>query len=218
MHKKKSKRINSNALGGKTPSLLSLKPVEIKEYDYQCAHCDRAYKSTTKPQERDALVKAFKLTSGLKVSFTPHISIKDSIVNHVIPSKLVHRILCSDCMAVVRKAMSFPKPVAAKSDRRIYGLAHWENTEELSEALLERMTPDDFEYLRRMPYKKFLNTFYWRLVRSIKLKACGRKCQCCGCISKLLHIHHKTYEHRGREIFHLDDLEVICKDCHAKEH
>lgn len=34
----------------------------------------------------------------------------------------------------------------------------------------------------------------------------------------VLDLHHKTYEHHGDELEHLDDLEFLCRDCHAYRH
>lgn len=71
--------------------------------------------------------------------------------------------------------------------------------------------------LRVMPYKEYLKTEHWRYVRWFVLEARGRKCQRCDATENL-NIHHKSYEHRGRELQHLDTLEVLCRDCHAAEH
>jgi len=32
------------------------------------------------------------------------------------------------------------------------------------------------------------------------------------------HVHHKCYKHVFNEKDHLEDLEVLCQDCHDKEH
>lgn len=71
--------------------------------------------------------------------------------------------------------------------------------------------------LKVMPYKEFLTTFYWDIVRQYKLKQASYKCDLCN-TSKSLHVHHKTYEHRGEEYQHLSDLTVLCSNCHAKFH
>lgn len=52
-------------------------------------------------------------------------------------------------------------------------------------------------------------------MREDTFKQYGR--ECCKCKKKKnLHVHHKTYERLGKE--HLNDLMVLCKDCHSKEH
>jgi hypothetical protein len=41
-------------------------------------------------------------------------------------------------------------------------------------------------------------------------------CERCG--AKGFQVHHKTYAHRGQEDDHLEDLELLCIDCHAYHH
>lgn len=71
--------------------------------------------------------------------------------------------------------------------------------------------------LSKMPYKDFLDSSYWHMVRAYKIESCGAQCLFCGS-SERLNVHHKTYRHRGREHEHLDDLIVVCKPCHKKIH
>ena len=33
-----------------------------------------------------------------------------------------------------------------------------------------------------------------------------------------LQVHHKTYLHHGKEVFYLEDLIVLCDNCHHNEH
>ena len=33
-----------------------------------------------------------------------------------------------------------------------------------------------------------------------------------------LHVHHLTYDHRGDEINHLENLVLLCRRCHMKQH
>lgn len=97
---------------------------------------------------------------------------------------------------------------------------------------IDHLTPEDFkqlssvirifalhnEKLAEMPYEMFLQTPYWKLVRSLKLmKQSIKYCEVCGS-NKQLTIHHTTYAHRGSEHLHLDDLQVLCKKCHFNEH
>lgn len=72
----------------------------------------------------------------------------------------------------------------------------------------------------QMNYKDFLETPYWDGVRNYKLKRAKYCCELCGA-KGVLHVHHKTYEHHGKE--HIKsiankDLIVLCKDCHEKFH
>lgn len=96
----------------------------------------------------------------------------------------------------------------------------------------EHLAPEDFkqlvnvirifalhnEKLALMPYELFLQTPYWKLVRSLKLYLRSiRYCEICGS-NKQLTVHHTTYAHRGSEHLHLNDLQVLCKKCHFNEH
>lgn len=71
--------------------------------------------------------------------------------------------------------------------------------------------------LRRMPYPDFLKTNYWDAVRAYKLYKAHYRCSFCNA-QATLNVHHKTYEHHGLEHEYLDDLTVICKNCHSKFH
>jgi 5-methylcytosine-specific restriction endonuclease McrA len=69
-------------------------------------------------------------------------------------------------------------------------------------------------------YLEFLETPYW-LELAARLKA-QRDWTCERCKRRRppeLNVHHKTYKHLGHEDpDHLDDLEVLCRECHRKEH
>jgi 5-methylcytosine-specific restriction endonuclease McrA len=73
------------------------------------------------------------------------------------------------------------------------------------------------EHIQGMEYLDFLNTPYWDAVRSKKLFQAYYKCSLCD--SNIdLQVHHKTYEHHGYEHENLDDLIVLCGNCHSKHH
>ena len=74
------------------------------------------------------------------------------------------------------------------------------------------------ETLRDMPYADFLNTYYWDIVRKYKLVKGNYSCELCNTKGTVLNVHHKTYEHRGEEYRYLEDLIVLCSDCHGKFH
>ena len=66
-------------------------------------------------------------------------------------------------------------------------------------------------------YQAYLTTPYWREVSRAVKKRAGFRCQLCN--SPLdLQAHHRTYEHKGDELNHLDDLICLCKKCHKNFH
>lgn len=69
----------------------------------------------------------------------------------------------------------------------------------------------------QMTYKMYLSTPYWQLVSYLAKRKAKYKCQLCG-NNKSLNVHHKTYENKGFEIMNMDDLIVLCQDCHQKFH
>lgn len=72
--------------------------------------------------------------------------------------------------------------------------------------------------LRKMPYVDFLKTVYWRSISEyVKIKARYR-CSICNSNELALHVHHRTYDCRGIEIFQLEDLICLCSECHELFH
>lgn len=69
--------------------------------------------------------------------------------------------------------------------------------------------------LRSMPYDEYLKTEHWQNVRATALMRADNRCQLCNSPHQL-HVHHRTYENRGRETS--QDVIVLCKKCHAKFH
>ena len=85
--------------------------------------------------------------------------------------------------------------------------------------LLADQTLTDAEKLAQ--YK---TTYYseWDKVKGTLMKRVN-KCQCCGRTkdqlkSGSLEIHHNSYDHLCNELEHLDDLIVVCPNCHKKIH
>jgi 5-methylcytosine-specific restriction endonuclease McrA len=70
--------------------------------------------------------------------------------------------------------------------------------------------------LATLPYDRFLESPYWDLVRR-ELRAHRCRCERCG-ERDGVHAHHRSYEHRGSEWRHLEDLELLCGVCHAMNH
>lgn len=71
-------------------------------------------------------------------------------------------------------------------------------------------------HLKQMPYDEYLKTTWWQILRADAMKRARGRCQTCNRNDIPLHVHHRTYEHRGEEP--LSDLIVLCEDCHGKLH
>lgn len=80
-----------------------------------------------------------------------------------------------------------------------------------------RMTRELEERFAALPYDDFLQTGYWRIVRDVVRLRDGHACRVCPSTDSL-HVHHRTYDHRGAEYRHLGDLTVLCKGCHERFH
>lgn len=66
-------------------------------------------------------------------------------------------------------------------------------------------------------YYAYLQTEHWKLVRKTKIQSVDGKCQLCGSKDRL-EVHHNSYEHLGKEEQYMNDLIVLCHDCHSKFH
>lgn len=71
---------------------------------------------------------------------------------------------------------------------------------------------------RERPYKQYLCSPIWKYTSSVLKVFGGYTCQECGKRSSPAHlrVHHVSYRHVGSELEHLEDLEVLCTDCHMK--
>lgn len=66
-------------------------------------------------------------------------------------------------------------------------------------------------------YQDHLESDYWKAVsKAVKARAKYR-CQLCNSQHDL-HAHHRTYDNRGKELDHLDDLTCLCRRCHEIFH
>lgn len=92
------------------------------------------------------------------------------------------------------------------------------NAIELYNYTVESYSEADIIALRRMPYKKYLETDHWELLRDAVFKYYGKKCFDCGISHwwKHMEAHHITYKNRGHE--KIEDLIPLCRSCHAKRH
>lgn len=67
----------------------------------------------------------------------------------------------------------------------------------------------------RTRYIKYINTKHWKELRSRKRESVGNKCESCQSES-ILHVHHLKY--KNWIDVQLEDLRVLCENCHKKEH
>ena len=64
-------------------------------------------------------------------------------------------------------------------------------------------------------YRTYLQSAAWQAKREEALEVAGYSCEECGADGQL-HVHHLTYARLGRE--ELDDLAVLCPQCHESAH
>lgn len=76
---------------------------------------------------------------------------------------------------------------------------------------------EEIESLKALPYNEYLKSDYWKKISYMVKSEAGFKCAKCGS-SKRLEVHHLSYEHKGDEMNHLEDLVCLCHECHSKEH
>lgn len=70
---------------------------------------------------------------------------------------------------------------------------------------------------RQEEYAEYLKSDHWKHVaQAVKARA-GNRCQICNS-PKQLTAHHRSYEHKGREMDHLEDLVCLCWPCHSLFH
>lgn len=64
-------------------------------------------------------------------------------------------------------------------------------------------------------YNLYLKSHAWTARRVGALRRANHRCQLCPAIERL-HVHHVTYTRVGAE--RIEDLRVLCKDCHKRLH
>lgn len=69
----------------------------------------------------------------------------------------------------------------------------------------------------RVDYHEYICSEWWRVVSREARRRAKFKCQLCAGGGEL-HTHHKTYDHLYVEATHMDDLIVLCADCHEHHH
>lgn len=98
----------------------------------------------------------------------------------------------------------------------------WANyMEKIAEAIytgnLDGLSPEAYKLaLQQMDYPDYLQTKHWQGVRKAALERALNRCQVCNTDTKVLHVHHRTYENRGNE--QPEDVIVLCSSCHSLFH
>jgi 5-methylcytosine-specific restriction endonuclease McrA len=80
----------------------------------------------------------------------------------------------------------------------------------------KKYTEENIKRLSVMPYKKYLKTKHWKLLRNAVYGKFGRTCMVCGESHVEVHAHHHRYINRGNE--NVDDMVCLCSKCHKKLH
>lgn len=68
--------------------------------------------------------------------------------------------------------------------------------------------------LSKIQYDQYLLSDVWKEIRKLVIDSEGGTCVLCG--GPAQHVHHRTYERRGRE--QRQDLTALCDSCHAMFH
>lgn len=90
------------------------------------------------------------------------------------------------------------------------------------ESLVIGRKPEEIERmkaaLRALPYDEYLRSDYWKLIRKCAIEQHGGRCQRCRKRDRQIDVHHTRYLNRGEEYRYLDDLKVLCHECHMEAH
>ncbi|MBD0381299.1 HNH endonuclease signature motif containing protein [Paenibacillus sedimenti] len=71
--------------------------------------------------------------------------------------------------------------------------------------------------LQGMLYANYIKTAHWIRARAAAISKHGKVCfNCKVTLEKDINVHHLTYERRGHE--DLNDLIVLCRECHYEVH
>jgi len=99
-----------------------------------------------------------------------------------------------------------------------YVLGKYSKTYTIEQMLeYKRFSNKEINYIKTLKYKKFLNTPYWKIISKHIKDNADNHCALCNS-TKQLNVHHRTYEHHGDELHHINDIVCICKQCHQKVH
>lgn len=73
---------------------------------------------------------------------------------------------------------------------------------------------------RSRPYRDYTESPIWKYTSSVIKCMRGYTCEKCNKQFNPVHlvVHHKTYDHLGSELQHLEDMQLLCTDCHLETH
>jgi len=74
------------------------------------------------------------------------------------------------------------------------------------------------DLLCMIDYDSYLKTPHWNILRKECLRRFANGCAQCGASDSVLHVHHRSYDHRGEPDKEIADLEVLCAGCHELNH
>jgi len=80
--------------------------------------------------------------------------------------------------------------------------------------IIEEWNPD---FLKALPYSRFLQSEYWAWVRDAVIDLDGPQCTLCSRTGSP-EVHHLEYINHGYEHLHAEDLVVLCRRCHRRIH
>lgn len=129
------------------------------------------------------------------------------------------RMFCKKCNSITPHSESHSKfdmnklPYRIMDDYRNYfnGLCEVERNEIREFTDILNYEADQFN---RKDYNEYLNSDWWKHIRSEALERDNETCQMCG--NPAEEVHHMTYVNRGNE--YLFELVSLCKNCHVEYH
>lgn len=145
---------------------------------------------------------------------------------------------CKDCLSALTERVEAQLKKEQERQRELYekqkeefskyispeysfnkGMKPYEKVRALERYLLycEKDYETFAEKIKNLDYGDFLRTPYWDAVRCKIRYKYKYRCALCN-NSQNLRVHHKTYKHHGYEWFYLEDLILLCDDCHEKFH
>jgi len=95
------------------------------------------------------------------------------------------------------------------------GVKNWDKWNSINQYGIDYEQVADF--IKSLNYQDFLRTPYWKAISEKKKKQAEFKCNLCNGSEKLA-CHHRTYETHGYEHDNLQDLIILCDECHKKFH